>query len=73
MSESKGTVLVRANVELVTDALKVVVRIAKEIEGPDEKGLYRVDTAGKVGEMISKFLLEKDFEGYVREIDNYPR
>ena len=73
MSTSKETILVRVNVELVTEALQAIVRIAKEITGPDERGIYRVDTADKVGEMISKFLLEKDFESYVQEIDNYPR
>ena len=59
--------------ELTPEALKTIVRIAKEIAGPDEKGIYRVDTAGKVGEMISKFLLEKDFETYVQDMDNYPK
>ena len=45
----------------------MVVKKAKEKAGRDEKGIYRVDTADKVGEMISCFLLEKDFEGYVRK------
>jgi len=26
-----------------------------------------------VGETISKFLLEKDFETYVQDMDNYPK
>ncbi|MGD8387460.1 MAG: hypothetical protein PVG49_09995 [Desulfobacteraceae bacterium] len=73
MSESKQTLLVRADVELTPEALQAIVYNAKEIAGPDEKGVYRVDTADKVGEMISKFLLEKDFEAYVRDIANYPR
>jgi hypothetical protein len=73
MSESNDTLLVRANVEITPGALKTIVRIAKEIAGPDEKGVYRVDTADKVSEMISKFLLEKDFEAYVQDMDNYPR
>jgi len=73
MSESRDTIVVRVNVELATEALQAIVRIAKQIAGPDERGLYRVDTADKVGQMISKFLLEKDFEGYAGQIDNYPR
>jgi len=73
MSESKQTLLVSADVELTPEALQAIVYYAKEIAGPDEKGVYRVDTAGKVGEMISKFLHEKDFEAYVQDIDNYPR
>lgn len=73
MSESKETILVRVNLEMSTEALKTIVRIAREIVGPDEEGIYRVDTADRVGEMISKFLLEENFNDYVREIDNYPR
>lgn len=73
MSESKQTLLVRANVELTPEALQAIVQNAKEIAGADEKGIYRVDTADKVSEMISKFLLEKDFEAYVQDIANYSR
>lgn len=73
MSESKQTLLVRADVELTPEALQAIVQNAKEIAGPDDKGVYRVDTADKVSEMISKFLLEKDFEAYVQDIANYPR
>ena len=73
MSESKQTLLVRADVELTPEALQAIVQNAKEIAGADEKGVYRVDTADKVSEMISKFLLEKDFEAYVQDIANYPR
>ena len=73
MSESRQTLLVRANVELTPAALQAIVRNAKEIAGPDEKGVYRVDTADKVCKMISKFLLEKDFETYVQDMANYPR
>jgi hypothetical protein len=73
MNQKKDSLLVRANVELTSNALETIVRIAKEMAGPGEDGVYRVDTAGKVGEMISKFLLEKDFEAYVQDIENYPR
>ena len=43
----------------------------KRIAGRDENGVYRVDTADKVSEMISQFLLENDFEGYVKNIEHY--
>jgi len=32
--------------------------------------MYRVDTAAEVGE-ISPFLQDKDFEDYVKKIENY--
>ena len=37
--------------------------------GRNEKGHYTVDTADKVSEMISRFLLEKDFEGFVKSAE----
>jgi len=32
--------------------------------------MYRVGTAAKVGES-SRFLQDKDFEGYVKKVENY--
>ena len=72
MDESRQTLVVRANVEITPGTLQTIVRISKEIAGPDEKGFYRIDTADKVSEMISKFLYEKDFEAYVQDKANYP-
>ena len=71
MTESKDMITVRVNVDIHTEALKTIVQIAKQIVGPDEKGHYRVDTADKVGEMISRFLLENDFQQYAGNPDNY--
>ncbi len=73
MSESKDTIVVHANVEMTSASLQTIVQNAKKISGADEKGVYRLDTADKVSEMISRFLLEKDFENYVKDIDNYKR
>jgi hypothetical protein len=73
MPEKKDTLIVRANVEMTAASLEAIVENAKKISGPDEKGGYRVDTADKVSEMISRFLLESDFESFVRDIDNYIR
>ncbi len=72
MSDSRQTLLVKANVEVTPETLQAIVQNAKEMAGPDEKGVYRVDTAEMVSEMISKFLLEKDFEAFARDIANYP-
>jgi len=71
MVESKDVITVRVNVDIPTDALKTIVQIAKQVVGPDKKGHYRVDTADKVGEMISRFLLENDFQQYVGNPENY--
>ena len=71
MDEVKQTIKVHANVEITLASLQAIVENAKAIAGKNEKGVYRVDTADKVAEMISRFLLEKDFESYVSNIDNY--
>jgi len=66
MAESKDAITVRVNIEMTTVSLEMIVEKAKERAGRDAKGIYRIDTADKVSEMVSCFLLEKDFEGYVR-------
>jgi len=71
MPESKDLLLVNANINITAQSLQAIVANAKKKSGKDEKGIYRVDTADKVGEMISKFLLENDFEAYVENFDNY--
>lgn len=71
MGEVKQTIKVHANVEITVASLQAIVENAKAIAGKNEKGVYRVDTADKVAEMISRFLLEKDFESYASNIDNY--
>jgi hypothetical protein len=73
MSESKETITVNVNVEMTTASLQAIVENAKKVEGRDEKGVYRIDTADKVSEMISNFILGNDFESYAKNIENYPR
>jgi len=73
MSESKETLTVNVNVEITTASLQAIVENAKKVEGRNEKGVYRIDTADKVSEMISNFILENDFESYAKNIENYPR
>ncbi|OEU79879.1 MAG: hypothetical protein BA872_10105 [Desulfobacterales bacterium C00003060] len=71
MPEKEDTLVIRANVEVTASSLQAIVQNAKKVSGADEKGVYRVDTADKVSEMISRFLMENDFEGFVKNIDNY--
>ncbi len=73
MNTPGQTIVVHVNVEMSAASLQAIVDNAKQAEGPDEKGVYRVDTADKVSEMVSKFVREKDFESYAKNIDNYPR
>jgi hypothetical protein len=71
VTQSQKTITVRANVEMTTTALQAIVANAKAAAGTDEKGIYRVDTADKVSEMISRFLQLHDFESYVMNPDHY--
>ena len=65
------TVVVNANVTITATALQAIVANAKANAPRNEKGYYQVDTADKVSEMISKFLLENDFEGFAGDPENY--
>lgn len=71
MTESRDMITVHVNVEITTASLQTIVENVKQLAGRDENGVYRVDTADKVSEMISRFLFDKDFEGYVKNIENY--
>jgi hypothetical protein len=71
MDESMETIKVHVNVEITPVSLQAIVKNAKIIAGRDQKGVYRVDTADKVSEMITKFLLEKDFESFALDINNF--
>lgn len=71
MEDPGETLLVNVNVEIPASALAAIVAHAKAAVGRDEKGHFRVDTAAKVGEMITKFLFERDFESYALDSDNF--
>ena len=71
MNSPKDTIAVNVVVEVTPASLQAIVEHAKRIVGRNEKGHYQVDTADKVSEMISRFLMERDFEGYVTDAKNY--
>ena len=71
MTESRDMITVHVNVEITTASLQTIVENVKRITGRDENGVYRVDTADKVSEMISRFLYDNDFESFVQNIENY--
>lgn len=72
MSREKrtDTLVINVNVEIPATALQAIVSNAKKIAGRDQKGIYRIDTADKVSQVISKFLLETDFESYAKDIQH---
>jgi hypothetical protein len=73
MDESQKTIKINVNVEITPVSLEAIVENAKIIAGKDQRGVYRVDTADKVSEMITKFLLQNDFESFVLDINNFKK
>jgi uncharacterized membrane protein len=64
-------VTVQVNLDIGVEALKSVVANAKAVAGKNDRGVYRVDTADKLGEMISKFLLKAGFQKFAQDLENY--
>ena len=62
---------VHVNVQITASALQSIVSNAKQVAEQDANGVYRIDTADQVSAMVTKFLDEKDFETFVKDIDNY--
>lgn len=71
MNPPGETIAVNVVVEITPAAIQAIVEQAKRMAGRNEKGHYRVDTADKVAEMITRFLMEKDFETYAMDPRNY--
>jgi len=72
MSYNIDTIEVHTNVIMTTESLKAVVENTKKTAGKNEKGRLKVDTADAVGQMVSRFLLENDFEAFAKDESNYP-
>ncbi len=62
---------VHVNVQITAATLQSIVSNAKQVAIRDANGSYRIDTADSVSAMITRFLDEKDFEAYAKDIDNY--
>lgn len=73
MSQSEEMISINVTLNIAVSTLTTIVENTKKIAGTDEKGIYRVDTAEKVNEMVSSFLKKYHFEEYVNDIDNYNR
>jgi hypothetical protein len=71
MPKFSQTVRVNVVVEMSATSLQTIVETAKNLVGQNQKGHYRVDTADWVGEMISRFLADRNFEGFVEDVENY--
>ena len=72
MNEAIDTIEIHTNVIMTTQSLKSIVENSKRMSTRNEKGHYKLDTADAVGKMISRFLLERDFESFAEDQNNYP-
>ena len=73
MTDAIDTIEVHANIVMTTESLKTIVNTTRKMTGKNEKGHYKVDTADAVSGMVSRFLLEMDFESFVKDEKNYAR
>ncbi|VFQ45933.1 hypothetical protein [Desulfoluna butyratoxydans] len=71
MSDREDLLRINANISITTATLQAIVANVKRKTGKDERGIYRVDTADAVSDMITKFLIEQDFESYAMDEANY--
>jgi len=72
MADANGDKLsIHINVEISTAALQAIVANAKRKAPKDADGNYCIATADCVSTMISRFLVAKDFDGFVLNTDNY--
>jgi hypothetical protein len=62
---------IHVNISISASALQTIVANAKKLAVRDPNGTYRVDTSERVGEIITRFLAEKNFEGFAGDLDNY--
>lgn len=71
MSEHSPSVRVHVNIELSAASIQAVTANSKKIAGANQKGRHQMDTADWLAALISKFLIEKDFDAFVRDVDQY--
>ncbi len=71
MPAPENTIAVNVVVEITPAALEAIVENAKRLSSRNEKGHYKIDTADTVGQVITRFLLEHEFETYAKDIENY--
>jgi len=69
--QSRSTLRIHVNIEVPEAALQTIVSNCKAHTQRDAKGHYRVDTADKVSELVSKYLQSDDFLDFVNDPAHY--
>ncbi|MDA8403183.1 MAG: hypothetical protein M0Z56_03165 [Desulfobacteraceae bacterium] len=71
MPETQDRIAIHATIEIDVATLQTIVQNAKKLAGTDGKGIYRVDTAETVNQLVSSFLRTQGFDEYIHNLDNY--
>ncbi len=71
MAGQENRVRVNVNIEIPGTILQTIVQNARDIVGRNPKGHYRIDTADLLEDLLSRFILEKDFEAYAANRKHY--
>ena len=71
MADHDNTIRISALIDIPESALKKIVDSVRQIALPDKNGIFHVDTADIVGELITDFLAQKDFDAFVEDFSNY--
>lgn len=71
MSDADDMISINVTVDIAASTLQTIVKNAKKIAGADAKGIYRVDTAEKVNELVTSFLKKSNFDEFVKNPENY--
>jgi len=71
MSLTENTIAVNVVVEMTPATLEAIVANARRLSSRNEKGHYKIDTADMVGQTITRFPLERDFETYAKDLTHY--
>ena len=66
-------VVINANIVISGSTLQKIVHTGKQLAGSDAKGQYRLDTADLVADLISQFLLDREFDAYVGNSAHYAK
>lgn len=72
-TDTNDAIQIHVNLTISSSSLQTIVANTKKIAGRNVNGHYRLDTAEKVGEMISRFLADNDFDAYVQNLSNYEK
>lgn len=71
MIHTKKTITINAIIDINTETLESIVENENKATGFSKNESSSIDTAGKLGELISRFLSENDFDSFAKNMENY--